>query len=72
MIINNKIAGLVAGGATGLIEAAASTRCSGAGCAACLCCLTAGTVVVLAALSHTFNTKTSTKEDSHGLAEIGN
>jgi len=72
MILNNKLVCTALGAGTGLLETAASTRCSGVGCAACMSCIAAGAVLVLVMISKGFNKNTSNEETDHGVVKSGN
>ena len=69
MILSNKIVCTALGATTGLLETAASTRCSGVGCAACMSCIAAGAVLVAVMMSRGFQKNISSEETQHGMAQ---
>lgn len=69
MILANRYVCTALGATTGLIETAAATRCSGAGCAACLSCITAGALLVVMMLAKGSNKHKTDKESHNGMVK---
>jgi predicted lysophospholipase L1 biosynthesis ABC-type transport system permease subunit len=72
MILNNKIVCTTLGATTGLLETAASTRCSGVGCAACMGCIAAGAVLVAVMMSRGFQKNIANEGIDHGVVKSSN